>query len=593
MSAIRHAFSQKFINKCNCLGIVFLIVCFFDAKSQAQSDPLIDSAIVFAQGKLLNAIQLINNNVAIYPSETNPTTHKWLISTYKAAVSWWTSGYFPACYWSMYQITGDTIWKNYAKKWTEGLASEQYDAVLPDMAGMIYFGYGNGYKCTQDPSYIPVLDTTALTYCNSFYSPSQGAIRCWGNWSGQNFAVVTDFMIYNEFMFSTFQLTGERRYYDVVTSHIAKTMKYNLRTDGSMWQFVNFNDAGVPVNYVSNGDPYQGMNGGTRWSRGQAWAINGFTQAYRYTRDQIYLDNAKKTADYFITHLPADSVPPCDFDGPEDAQNGRDAAAAAIACSGLLELAGYAQDNKYRQSGINILHSLCRSGYMTNSDTSYSSILKRAKVRYYESEKGLIYADAFFLEAIAKFKGVYKYFMPGKDIIRKINISKTDLTLPVGATSTLTATVLLDSLNRSVNWKTSDSSVASVNSSGLVTANALGSCYITVKSITGGYSDSCHVTVVPRAGVENVLKNVKIQLTVFPNPVTNGYFNITVKQNNKSKPVIVELYDLCGKLEYYSLIKETETGVYPVQLVNCTSGMHVLKMYVNNTVIKKKVFIQN
>ncbi len=40
-------------------------------------------------------------------------------------------------------------------------------------------------------------------------------------------------------------------------------------------------------------------------------------------------------------HLPDDFVPPSDFDLPLDAENGRDAAAAAIACSGLFELGQY------------------------------------------------------------------------------------------------------------------------------------------------------------------------------------------------------------------------------------------------------------
>ena len=71
----------------------------------------------------------------------------------------------------------------------------------------------------------------------------------------------------------------------------------------------------------------------------QAWAVYGFTMAYRETGDRRLLDAARRVSDWFIDHLPPDRVPYWDFDAPGIPDAPRDSSAAAIAASGLLELA--------------------------------------------------------------------------------------------------------------------------------------------------------------------------------------------------------------------------------------------------------------
>ena len=57
----------------------------------------------------------------------------------------------------------------------------------------------------------------------------------------------------------------------------------------------------------------QGYKDWSCWSRGQAWALAGFTMMYRETLLPEFLVTASKAADYFIANLPGDSVPPWDF----------------------------------------------------------------------------------------------------------------------------------------------------------------------------------------------------------------------------------------------------------------------------------------
>ncbi|KPL15082.1 MAG: hypothetical protein AMS26_08680 [Bacteroides sp. SM23_62] len=266
-------------------GALFILLFTNSAFSQTRLDTLMDAAIAFVKIQLENTIVEIGHDSTIHPSETIDSTHKWLAEGYKSWNSWWTSGYFAACYWYMYQLTGEEKWKTYAEKWTAELEPMKFVEDFSNIADIIYFSYGNGYKNTYKEQYATILNEAASTYIK-LYDPDVQAIKCWGGtWSGTRFAVVTDVLIDNEFLFLNYQLTRNQDYYDVVTDHINKTIDYNIREDGSCWQFVDYDVFGDPIGY-NNTHAYQGAPTGTRWTRAHAWAINGLTQAYRYTRRQ-------------------------------------------------------------------------------------------------------------------------------------------------------------------------------------------------------------------------------------------------------------------------------------------------------------------
>ncbi len=77
-----------------------------------------------------------------------------------------------------------------------------------------------------------------------------------------------------------------------------------------------------------------------------------------------------------------------------------------------------------------------------------------------------------------------------------VTLSKTAATLIEGDTLTLTATIApSNATNKNVTWTSSNTSVATVNTSGVVTAKAAGTATITVKSADGGKIATCAVTV--------------------------------------------------------------------------------------------------
>lgn len=85
------------------------------------------------------------------------------------------------------------------------------------------------------------------------------------------------------------------------------------------------------------------------WARGQAWGIYGYTTVYRETKDVRYLDFVQKVADVYLRNLPEDYVPYWDFNDPAIPDAPRDASAAAVVASALLELSTYLPGEKGRE----------------------------------------------------------------------------------------------------------------------------------------------------------------------------------------------------------------------------------------------------
>ena len=80
--------------------------------------------------------------------------------------------------------------------------------------------------------------------------------------------------------------------------------------------------------------------------------------------------------------------------------------------------------------------------------------------------------------------------------VESISLDNTELELSIGCTATITATVLPENAtNKTVTWSSSDETVATVSSTGLVTGLAVGSAVITVTTADGDKTATCNVTV--------------------------------------------------------------------------------------------------
>ena len=91
-------------------------------------------------------------------------------------------------------------------------------------------------------------------------------------------------------------------------------------------------------------------------------------------------------------------------------------------------------------------------------------------------------------------------------LVTSITLSPSTVTLEPGGTRSLTATVTpSDATNKELTWSSSNTSIATVSTSGMVTAKAAGSCTITATAMDGsGVKGTCQVTVKsPDTGTTN------------------------------------------------------------------------------------------
>ena len=245
----------------------------------------------------------------------------------------WTSGFFPGSLWQMYEITGDPIWMTRAIDWQKGLEGRKNDTSTHDVGFVIFSSFGKGVQLTGTDAYRQVVLTAAGSLATR-YNAKVGCIRSWDGGSS-DFKVIIDNMMNLEILFWASKHGGSSTWYDMAVSHALRTMTEHVRADGSTYQVVNYDPKTGAVKAKSTN---QGAGTESTWSRGQAWAIHGFTMAYRETGDQRFLDTARRTADYFIQHSPADRVPYWDFEAPGIPNEPRDSSAGAVAAAGLLEL---------------------------------------------------------------------------------------------------------------------------------------------------------------------------------------------------------------------------------------------------------------
>lgn len=97
------------------------------------------------------------------------------------------------------------------------------------------------------------------------------------------------------------------------------------------------------------------------------------------------------------------------------------------------------------------------------------------------------------------------FTMPSNDVslttsyaisVSDVSLDKSELSLTVGGTQTLTATVVpSDATNKAVTWSSSDPTIASVDENGVVTAQKAGTATITATTVDGGKAAVCTVTV--------------------------------------------------------------------------------------------------
>jgi unsaturated chondroitin disaccharide hydrolase len=314
----------------------------------------------------------------------------------------WTSGFLPGSLWYAYRLTDSAAFKEKAATWTRLVEKEKWNDRTHDMGFKVYSSFGKGYEITANEQYKDVIIQSAKTL-STRYNPRVGSLRSWDfNKDQWSFPVIIDNMMNLELLFETTRLTGDSTYYNIAYQHALTTLQNHFRADNSSYHVVDYNPL---TGAVDEKVTHQGINDESSWARGQAWGLYGFTMAYRYTQDERFLEQAKKVHDFMFQHAnkPENGIFYWDFDDPAIPNAPRDASAAAIAASALLELYKYDPQEKYLKEAESILSSLASSEYMLEESNTGPFILDHSTGNMPKNDEvdvPIAYADYYFLEAL-------------------------------------------------------------------------------------------------------------------------------------------------------------------------------------------------
>jgi rhamnogalacturonyl hydrolase YesR len=318
----------------------------------------------------------------------------------------WTSGFYPGVLWNMYELSGESGWKERAAKYTAELEAQQYNGSNHDVGFRMFCSYGNALRLTEDESYIPVLVQSAKTLIARYYD-QVGCIRSWDfNQENWQCPVIIDNMMNLELLFWASNQTGDPVYRDIAFSHASTTLENHFRSDNSSWHVIDYDTISGKVR---NRNTHQGFADESSWSRGQAWGLYGYTMSYRFTDHLDFLKQAEKIAGFLLEHpnMPIDLVPYWDFDAPDIPNEPRDVSAAAIMASALYELCRYSEKGAwYKENADKIMESL-GTAYASAPGENFGFILGHsvgAKPFDKEVDVPLNYADYYYLEALVRKK---------------------------------------------------------------------------------------------------------------------------------------------------------------------------------------------
>ncbi|WP_372937418.1 hypothetical protein [Seonamhaeicola sp.] len=323
----------------------------------------------------------------------------------------WTSGFFPGSLWYLYEHTKNEKWKIEAEKFTKALDSAQFVKWNHDVGFMIQNSFGQGYRLTENEAYKQAVIDAAKSL-STRYRPVAKIIQSWDTnapWiqgKGLDMPVIIDNMMNLNLLYQATKHTSDSTFYNIATTHATTTIKNQYRDDYSCYHIVDYDHVTGKVRKKVN---FQGFADESSWARGQAWGLYGYIEAYSHTGNIMFLEQAKHISNFIMNNpkIPKDNIPYWDYDAEDTKPIPRDASAAAIVASALIELQKYDVENKtsYLNYIETILRNLSSEEYLAEIRKNGGFILKHSVGNFHENNETdapLNYADYYFLEALIK-----------------------------------------------------------------------------------------------------------------------------------------------------------------------------------------------
>lgn len=338
----------------------------------------------------------------------------------------WTSGFWGGLNAMMYEYTGAEEYLSCAKD-VEAQLDEAlygpYELTHHDVGFIWHTLSAALYRTTGDENSKNRALTAAATLMSRINIDGK-YIVAWNGADRQNLTII-DTLMNLPLLFWASEQTGDDRFARVAKMHADMALAQHLRPDGSVHHMVEHNrETGEPLSYeqlpknrygaTALAPEYggQGCAYGSSWTRGQGWAVYGFTLAYIYTKEQKYLDAACTVANYIIANLCEDWLPRIDFRAPDEPVYYDSTAGTIFACA-FIELAKLLPENSsgmYMNAALKLLRAMEEK--FSNWEDGIDYIIGYGSIRYPKSEGmkslchiSIIYADYYFAQAILKLKG--------------------------------------------------------------------------------------------------------------------------------------------------------------------------------------------
>lgn len=313
-------------------------------------------------------------------------------------IAWWTNGFWGGLLWQSYHATGKEIFRQAAWE-TEGKLDKAFDDFLGlhhDVGFMWLPTAGADYRLTGSRrAYARLLH--AATILAGRYNPGGRFIRSWND--NKYGWVIIDSMMNISLLYVASRITGDPRYAMIARHHADSVRRTHIRADGSAEHIAVLDTAtGEPVEYLGG----QGKFLGSSWTRGQAWALYGFTLSYRNSGNNEDLGTALASAGYIAREAELSGfIIPVDFSDREDSRT--DSIAAAVMATAYADLYRITGDERHRFIALRLIDELDR-GYADYSPAN-DGIITGCTAAYHQesnSDVKMLYADYFYFEALLK-----------------------------------------------------------------------------------------------------------------------------------------------------------------------------------------------
>lgn len=317
----------------------------------------------------------------------------------------WTGGFFAGQMWLLHRHTGDPEWQQRAEHYSRLLEHRQHDRNVHDLGFIFLNTYLPWYELARDERLRTIIIQAGRTlamrfmergqYLRSFVAPE---------------SLFIDIMMNVPLIALVARETGDEDLMRIAVAHSRTTRDCLVRADGSTAHEGIFD---LESGKFLRQSTHQGLAAESAWARGLAWSLYGFSQMFAQTGLDEFLDVAERNADYWLANLPADGVPYWDFHadlsrpppwGPQ-----KDSSAAAIAASGLLDLARQThspeKEIRYRATALAMLDALTGPDYLADQRPGWEGILLHGVYHTAKNlgvDESVMWGDFFFVEGLTK-----------------------------------------------------------------------------------------------------------------------------------------------------------------------------------------------